>query len=235
MPEGRVSFETVRTHHGIWRWKLEREASQRLVTSWRAVQGSGLHPESKVRLMNAAWSLATFERAYNMLASDARRAEQARADGVPAVMALLTGPYERSLDYLLTMSLWLDLGEVLAAYRTVVDRFALLKGPARRGQLPVLLTDVEAELSVLREGRLPSLSEQPVTDLANRILHEAWHPTEDDALALGIYWKQREGTHIVDFGTGDVRGELLTLAERTVKQVNQFIMMATKGDVSTVG
>lgn len=209
-----VSFETVRTYHGIWRWKLERDASNRLVKSWQTVHGSELHPEAKTRLMNVSWSLATFERSYHMLASDARRAEQARSEGVPAIMALLTGPYEQSLEYLMTMSLWMDLGEVLAAYRTVVDRFAQLKGPARRGRLPVAQDVVEEELSVLRGRQLPALSAEPVSRLANRVLHEAWHPTDYDALGLEIHWKERDGDYFVDFGHGDVRDELLTLTEK---------------------
>lgn len=223
-----VSFETVRTHHAIWRWKLERDASDRLVKSWQTIHESALHRDAKTPLMNVSWSLATFERNYHMLATDARRAEQARSEGVPAIMAHLTGPYEQSLEYLLTMSLWMDLGEVLAAYRTVVDRFAHLRGPARRGRLPVALDVVEDELAVLRGRKLSALSDEPMTRLANRVLHEAWHPTADDALALEIHWKQRDGGDFIDFANGDVRDELLSLAEDTLKQIRAFIALAVE-------
>lgn len=225
--EETVSFETVRTHHGIWRWKMERESSQRLVRSWRAVAAAHLHSETKTQLMNVAWSLASFERAYNILIADAHRAEHARAVGVPAIMALLTGPYERSLEYLLTMSLWMDLGDVLAAYRTIVDRFTHLRGSARRQRLSMSPAELEREITILQNRRLPSLSNEPLMILANRILHQAWHPTEDDALALEIHWKGSAEEPVIDFASGDVRGELLSLVEGTSGQVNEFVAAAT--------
>lgn len=80
MSADHVSLETVRTHHGVWRWKLERDASNRLVKSWQSVHGSDLHTEAKTRRMNVSLSLATFERSYHMLASDARRTEQTRSE-----------------------------------------------------------------------------------------------------------------------------------------------------------
>lgn len=224
-----VSFETVRTHHGIWRWKLEREASNKLVKSWQAVHDSDLHSEAKTALMNVAWSLAAFERSFHMMSSDAHRAEQARRDGVPAIMGLLTGPHERSLEYLLTMSLWMDLGEFLSAYRTVTDRFAHLKGPARRGHLPVTQGVVEAELSELQGRVVLALSTEPVAKLANRVLHEAWHPTGEDALRLEIHWKERDGDPFVDFAITDVRDELLTMTENTLSQVRDFINLVIDG------
>ncbi|HEU4422393.1 MAG TPA: hypothetical protein VFR67_07610, partial [Pilimelia sp.] len=111
-----VSFQTTREYYGIWRWKIERESSNRLVALWAAIGASKLDDDTKVRLANVAWALASFERAYDVLREDMVRAETARSAGVPPAMKFLTGPYENSLDYLLGMSLWMDLADVLIAY-----------------------------------------------------------------------------------------------------------------------
>lgn len=50
-----------------------------------------------------------FERAFDVLMADMERAERSRSQGVPDVMAKLTGPYAESLDYLIAMGSWLDL------------------------------------------------------------------------------------------------------------------------------
>lgn len=221
--ESMVSFETVRQHYGIWRWKLERESSNRLVRLWTTVSRAAISPLTKFELMNVAWALASFERAYDILLEDAYRAERARRDGVPLIMHTLSGPYEQSLDYLLGMSLWMDLGEVLTSYRTIVDRFSHLRRSARRGRLSVPVTDINRELDILEARTLPALSSEPLEVLANRILHEAWHPGASQGLAFELYWKG-DADSTVDFAEGDLRGELCTVAEQTLQQVDQFIV-----------
>jgi hypothetical protein len=95
--ESRVSTETLREHYGIWRWRIERDSSNRLVQLWVKIGASNLDNDTKVDLVNVAWALASFERAYDVLVADMGRAEHAHNVGVPAVMSFLTGPYEGSL------------------------------------------------------------------------------------------------------------------------------------------
>jgi hypothetical protein len=193
----------------------------RLHRTWATVEAAQLHPETKSQLMNIAWSLASFERAYNVLDEDARRAEQARAVGVPAIMAMATGPYKESLEYLLTTSLWMDLGDILAAYRTIMDRLGNLKRSIRRHPGPLTQVELDRQSALLEARRLPSLSDEPLRNLAVRILHIAWHPTADDDLA--IYWKGTAEQPVIDFAPGDVRDELLSVVEDTSRQINEFL------------
>ena len=78
-----------------------------------------LDDKAKVGLTDLAWSTAAFERSYRVLMEDILRAERVRNDGAPAIMVHFTGPYEQSLLYLVTTSLWMDLGEFLTAFRTI--------------------------------------------------------------------------------------------------------------------
>jgi hypothetical protein len=137
MSESRVSFETLREHYGIWRWRIERDSSNRFVQLWAKIAASSLDNDTKVSVANVALAWPSFERAYDVLVADIGRAERAHNVGVPAIMSFLTGPYEGSLDYLLGTSLWMDLRDVLISYRTIVERFGYLKRPARRRRLPV--------------------------------------------------------------------------------------------------
>jgi hypothetical protein len=218
-----VSFETARKHYAIWRWKIERESSNRLVGLWAEIGASSLDDDTKAELANVAWALASFERAYNVLIEDIVRVESARNVGVPPAMKFLTGPYEDSLDYLLGMYLWMDLADVLVSYRTIVERFGHLRRPARRKRIPIPVTDIEREINVLRVRKLPEISGEPVTNLANTILHEAWHPSGARSLAFGLYWK---GTNpmTLDFAEADFRGALDALVEMTIKQICEFIL-----------
>ena len=117
-----VSFTTLQEHYGIWRWRIERDSSNQLVKLWSDIGASGLQDDAKVRLANVAWALGAFERAYDVLLADIVSAEKAHNEGVPPLLAYVTGPYENSLDYLLGMGLWMDLGDVLVAYRTIAKR-----------------------------------------------------------------------------------------------------------------
>jgi hypothetical protein len=218
-----VSTQTLREHYGFWRWRLERESSTRLVELWAKIGSSSLDHAAKVSLTNVAWALASFERSYDILSEDIVRAERARNEGVPAAMAVLSGPYPASLDYLIGMSLWMDLGDVLVAYRTLMDRFGHLKDPAK-GMNPAWAgAAVERELAALEARRLPELSTDSMRKLAVTIVHHAWHPNRDSALDFQLYWK---GTNpeTLDFAAeGDLRGSLKTLVEETLRQIYEFI------------
>jgi hypothetical protein len=222
-----VPLETVRDHYELWRWRLERETSMRLVDAWVRVGASSLHAGTKERLMHVAWALASFERAFTVLDEDAHRAQVIRKNQeAPAPMAVLSGPYAQSLDYLLTMGLWMDLGEVLIAYRTICDRFGHLREPVRKSRLGVSARDLEDEITTLEDRRLPSLSGTSIRDLATTILHHAWHPTRGNGLEIEIAWKGSADEPIIDFASGDVRGELVALVEETSAQVNGFLLSA---------
>ena len=219
-----VSLATVRDHYGVWRWRIERDSSNRLVKAWAEIDASGLADDTKVRLANVAWAIAAFERTYDVLLADIVRAEQARNVGVPAAMAHLTGPYEHSLDYLLGMSLWMDLGDVLVAYRTIAKRLERLgEGRiVRRSATPWSAGDVDREVRILQDRRLPDLSSKPVTILAGTILHDTWDPSVGLTVAFQLYWKGSD-PQTLDFAEGDFRDALATLVDETVKQVSEFI------------
>jgi hypothetical protein len=219
-----VSFETVQHHYGIWRWRIELESSNRLVRVWSEIDASGLADDTKVRLANVAWAVAAFERAYDVLLADIVRAEQARNVGVPPVMAFLSGPYGSSLEYLLGMSLWMDLGDVLVAYRTIAKRLERLRERqiARRSATPWSAADIDREIRILEARTLPELSTEPMTILAGTILHDTWDPSKGLTLAFRLYWKGSNPAAL-DFAEGDFRGALATLFDETVEQVGGFI------------
>jgi hypothetical protein len=223
MDAGMVSFQTTREYYGVWRWKIERQSSNRLVKLWAEIGSSSLDDAAKVSLVNVAWALASFERSYDVLVEDIVRGERARNVGVPAMMQVLTGPYPDSLDYLIGMSLWMDLDDVLVAYRTIMDRFRLLKTPARRQSPPWPKADVDRELAILETRRLPELSADSMRELADAILHLRWHPNREPTLAFQLYWKG-DDPKTLDFAEGDFRGRLNTLVEETLKQVYEFIL-----------
>lgn len=224
-----VSFHTTRHHYGIWHWRVERDASQRFVATWSKIAASSLEEDAQLRLSNVAWALAGFERAYDLLAENFHRVEQARLEGVPPVMQFLSGPYETSLESLLVASLWIDLAEVVTHFRTIVDRFGHLKRPARGNQLPADVSAVDAELIWLKSLSLPALAAVPVTKLANNVLHEAWHPAgSSDGLSFPVYFRP---SGAVDLAEDDLRGQLRELVEATLSRVTTFVLTqaATEG------
>jgi hypothetical protein len=223
MDAGTVSFQTLQEHYGVWRWQIERPSSNRLVKLWVEIGSSSLDDDAKVSLWNVAWALASFERSYDILVEDIVRAERARNVGVPPAMKVLTGPYQDSLDYLLGMSLWMDLGDVLVAYRTIMDRFGLLKTPARRKSPAWSVADVDRERATLEARRLPELSTDSMRELAVTILHVTWHPDREPSLAFRLYWKG-DDRKTLDFAEDNLRGRLHTLVEETLKQVDEFIL-----------
>jgi hypothetical protein len=220
-----VSVETIREYYGVWRWKIERQSSNRLVKLWAEIGSSSLDDAAKVSLVNVAWALASFERSYDVLVEDIVRAERAHNVGAAPVMHLLTGPYPDSLDYLIGMSLWMDLGDVLVAYRTIMDRFGLLRNPARRKSPAWPEADVDRELATLEARGLPELSTDSMRKLARAILHLRWHPNKEPEpkLAFKLHWKG-DDLKTLDFTEGDFRGRLNTLVEETLKQVYDFII-----------
>ena len=161
--------------------------------------------------MNVAWALAPSERSYDVLVEDIVRAETAGNVGVPAVMNVLTGPHPDLLDYLIGMSLRMDLGDVLVAYRTIMDRFGHLRTTAR-GKGPAWpKADEDRELATLEARRLPELSTDSMRDRAGVILHLTWHPNKEPTLAFQL-WKG-DDPKTLDFAEGDLRGRLNTLVE----------------------
>jgi hypothetical protein len=187
------------------------ESFQRFADTWTKIAASSLVPDVQVRFANVAWALAGFERSYDLLTENFHRTEEAMRNGVPPVMAFLSGPHEESLQLLLGASLWLDLGEVIAHYRTVADRFAHLKGATRRGLIPAEAATVEGELHWLRSQSLPALANAPVTKLADRVLHEAWHPAGSTEMSFPLYFRE---SGRVDLAEADLRQELQALARR---------------------
>jgi hypothetical protein len=218
-----VSLQTAREHYGIWRWKIERDSSNRLGKLWAEIGASSLDDDTKIGLGNVAWALASFERAYEVLLEDIIRAERARNIGVPPAMKVLTGPYEDSLDYLIGMSLWMDLADVLVSYRTIVKRFGHLRRPPRLKRISTDVAEIEREIGILEARGLPELSTKPVTILANKLLHETWHPCRPRTLGFELYWKGADPKRL-DFAEADFRGSLNTLVEDTLKQVYEFIL-----------
>jgi hypothetical protein len=220
-----VSFETTRQHYGVWRWAIERSASARLVRLWAEINDSSLPDDTKVRLADVAWALGAFQRAHEVLQEDCIRAEKARRDGVPAVMAVLTGPWSNSLDYLIAMGLWMDLGDVLVAYRTIPERLrkamtsrAVLRDPSTKWTK----ADVDQQLAILQGRTLPGLGSEPVTRMAGTILHHSWDPSAQPSQSLILAWKG-PNNETVDFAEDDVREALTTLVDDTLDQVYGFI------------
>ena len=57
MDEETVSLQTVREHYGIWRWKIERESSNKIVKIWAEIAASSIDNGTKTELANVAWAL----------------------------------------------------------------------------------------------------------------------------------------------------------------------------------
>jgi hypothetical protein len=87
------------------------------------------------------------------------------------------------------MSLWMDLADVLVSYRTIVERFGHLRRAPRRKRISIDVFDIDREIGILRSRALPELSAERVTILANRLLHETWHPGGTRTLGFELYWK----------------------------------------------
>ena len=217
-----VSLATARRHHGLWQWRIERDSSQRFVSTWSRIAASDLEDVAKVRLTNVVWALAGFERSYDRLDENFYRLEQARLKGVPPVMEFLSGPFAASLESSLGASLWIDLGEVVTHFRVVVDRFGHLRRPARRKQLPASVSAVEAEVAWLKSLSLPALSAGPATRLDDNVLHEAWHPAGyTEALSFRVYFR---ASGSADLAQDDLRGQLRDLVESTLRRVITFVL-----------
>jgi hypothetical protein len=219
----RVSMETLQDHYQVWRWRLELESSQRFVELWKEIGASNLGDGEKLILVDVAWALASFERGYDLLSADLLRAERARNQGVPAVMATLTGPYEDSLDYLIAASLWMDLGDILVWYRAIADRLAHLKGSARQARVLVKESEIRHQLDVLDRRRLPELSSERIRVLADNLLHHSWHPSRASSrLSIDLYWKG-DDPKTVDFAQADFRLRLKAFVDETIEQISFFI------------
>jgi hypothetical protein len=154
MDSERVSFETTFEQYCIYRWKIEREPAQRLVELWGKVGHAEVHPDVKVVLTDVIWALAAFERAHEILEFNALRVEKFKRDGVPAILAFLSGPHSGSLDYNLAISLWMDIADVFVWYRTICERLGKLKTPIRKAVLALPASEVESQITALRRRRI---------------------------------------------------------------------------------
>jgi hypothetical protein len=224
--ENMVSVATLAEHYGQYRWTLERDSARRFAGLWAQISASSLQDRDKKTLTNVIWALASLERAFQVLESDAKRAEKVINEGAPAVMTFLSGPYVGSLQYLLATGLWMDLGEVLAAYRTLQDRFGHLRRLVRRAG-PLTEQDFHAEKAALEARRLPELGTQPIRQLATNVLHHYWHPTTP-GVEIAWAWTGKEGEQTVNFTeTGDLRESLFTVIGETVDQVVSLVRRLT--------
>jgi hypothetical protein len=214
-----VSLQTAREHHRVWRWRLEVEPAQRFENAWVEIAASSLPDDAKIRLADVAWAASAFERAYHVLLDDIVRAEAAKRDGVPPILELLSGRYNDSLERLLYTSLWMDLGDVFVAYRTIAKRVQCCK------RHPFSDAEIKQEIDVFEGRRLPELSATRMTRLAGRILHTTWDPRDRRELAIQIYWKGPNG-ETLDFAEGDFRGSLSALVDETLDQTDSFISKA---------
>lgn len=219
-----VSVSTLEHHHGIYRWVIERESAYRFVKLWSRLGSSELVEADKIILTNVLWAVASMERSYRALENNVKRAELARNEGVPPVMALMSGPYgHQSLDYALGQSLWLDLADVLVWYRAVVDRLRRLKTAVRKKRIPLSLPELEQELSTANVRVISEFGGKRVRDLADTLLHESWHPTTPDA-GFDLYWREIDGRSVVAFTEeGDVMDSLFTVTKEAIEQVESLI------------
>ena len=69
---------------------------------------------------------------------------------------------------------------------------------------------------------MPQLSADPVTELANMILHDTWDPSVRLTLAFQLYWKGSDPARL-DFAEGHLKEALATLVRETVEQVDGFL------------
>jgi hypothetical protein len=78
-----VSTEALQDHYQIWRWRLELDSSRRFVGLWQETNESQLDNDAKLAVVDVAWALASFERAYDVLVADLLRAERVQNIGAP--------------------------------------------------------------------------------------------------------------------------------------------------------
>jgi len=228
MADETVSVETLARHYGQYRWVLERDSASRFAGLWGRIGASGLQGRDKETLTNVIWALASLERALQVLEADAKRAEEVANEGAPAVMLMLSGSYgPKSLEYLLATSLWMDLGEVLTAYRTLQMRLGHLLQAVRGRRIPLTRPEFDAEVATLEVRRLPELGNRPIRELANNLLHQDWHPTTR-GVAFAWAWSGKEGDRKVNFTEeGDLRESLFAVVGHTVDQIASLVQRVT--------
>jgi hypothetical protein len=216
-----VSTQTLREHYGFWRWRIERQSSNRLVKRWAQIGSSSLHHAAKVSLANVAWALASFEQSYDILREDIVRAEMARNTGVPPAMAVISGPHQNSLDYR-CLNGWILAMCSLRIERswTASDTCGILSGAKVRHGLNQTWS---ASSRHSKPDASPELSTDSMRVLAIRIAHLTWDPEKGSNLDFQLYWK---GTDLetLDFAEADLRGSLKTLVEETLRQVYEFFL-----------
>jgi len=117
------------------------------------------------------------------------------------------------------------LGDVLVAYRTIpmrLKRVMTARTVLRATGTKWTETDVDQQMDLLRARMLPGLGSDPVTEMANTVLHHTWEPSARQDLGIHLCWK---GPHqqAVDFAEDDVREDLTRLVEETLRQFYSFI------------
>ncbi len=218
-----VSVSTLQLHHGYYRWAIERESAFRFVRLWHRLGSSELIETDQITLTNVLWAIASMERSYRTLEINVDRAAMAHNEGVPPVMAFMSGPYPKSLEYALGQSLWLDLADVLVWYRAFIDRLGHLKNAVRRGRIPLSRSELEQELSTADARAIREFGSKRVRDLADNLLHDSWHPTTPGT-GFDLYWRQVEGRSVVAFTEeGDVMESLFTVVSEAIAQVESVI------------
>lgn len=219
---GTVPFTETQRQYEVWRWRLEQPVAQHFTGLWSRIAASSHDDDTQITLVNVAWGLAALERAWHVLLADVERIERTKRDGAPAIMVHLSGGHQDSLNYLLAQSLWLDLGDVLTAYRVICDRFKSLTGSKRRGTLKEESDRIKAEHETLKQRTLPALSAEPVVILANNVLHQSWHPDNAEDLSIQIVFKGDGGDEF-DFARDNAMQELQALVAATRQQIDGFL------------
>ncbi|WP_157743307.1 hypothetical protein [Micromonospora coriariae] len=228
MDEQVTSFEESFRQYSVYKWKIERESNQRLVKLWSEIGTSNQDDGVKLILTDVAWAVGAFERAHDVLEANAMRVEEFRRNGVPAILAFLSGPYHQSLDYNLAISLWMDLADVFVWYRTIVERLGHLKRPARKGATLVTESEIETQIEKLRRRAVDEFDGARATALANKLLHESRHPGNAHDLSTSVYWKGESGDELDFAENGDARDSIWRLRQETVEQLVRFIQLATR-------
>ena len=126
--------------------------------------------------------------------------------------------------------LWMDLGDVLTAYRTVADRLRLLLNGVRAGRVPLTPDEFAAETTALESRRLPELSGQPLREMADNLLHRSWHPTTSKVAFTWAWTTEPDGRQTVNFTEiGNLRESVFEVIGETVDQIVDLVRRLTAG------
>lgn len=147
------------------------------------------------------------------------------------MVGLSTGHYGTdSLHYLMATGLWMDLGDVLTAYRTVADRLRLLLKGVRAGRVTLTPDELAAEMTALESRRLSELSGQPLREMADNLLHRSWRPTTSTVAFTWAWTTGQDGRQTINFiESGDLRESVFEVIGETVDQIVDLARRLTAG------